>query len=42
MFKELQSLLAKRSLTITVASLGEEQIRVNVITHSRPGGWQGQ
>jgi PRTRC genetic system protein E len=36
MFKELQSLLAKRSLTITVASLGEEQIRVNVIPHSRP------
>ena len=36
MFKELQSLLAKRSLTITVAALGEEQIRVNVIPHSRP------
>src|SRR5262245_38868594 len=36
MFKELQSLLARRSLTITVASLGEEQIRVNVIPHSRP------
>jgi PRTRC genetic system protein E len=36
MFKELQSLLAKRSLTITVSALGEEQIRVNVIPHSRP------
>ena len=36
MFKELQPLLAKRSLTITVAALGEEQIRVNVIPHSRP------
>lgn len=36
MFKELQPLLAKRSLTITVAPLGEEQIRVNVIPHSRP------
>jgi PRTRC genetic system protein E len=36
MFKELQSLLAKRSLTITVAALGDEQIRVNVIPHSRP------
>jgi PRTRC genetic system protein E len=37
MFKELQPLLAKRSLTITVAALGEEQIRVNVIPLSRPG-----
>jgi len=36
MFKELQPLLAKRSLTITVAALGEEQIRVNVIPLSRP------
>ena len=36
MFKELQSLLAKRSLTITVATLGDDQIRVNVIPHSRP------
>jgi PRTRC genetic system protein E len=36
MFTELQSLLAKRSLTITVAALGEEQIRVNVIPHPRP------
>jgi PRTRC genetic system protein E len=35
MFTELQSLLAKRSLTITVAALGEEQIRVNVIPHRR-------
>jgi PRTRC genetic system protein E len=36
MFTELQSLLAKRSLTITVAALGEELIRVNVIPHPRP------
>jgi PRTRC genetic system protein E len=36
MFTEIQSLLAKRSLTITVAALGEEQIRVNVIPHPRP------
>jgi PRTRC genetic system protein E len=36
MFTELQPLLAKRSLTITVAALGEEQIRVNVIPHPRP------
>ena len=36
MFKELQPLLAKRSLTITVAALNGEQIRVNVIPHSRP------
>jgi PRTRC genetic system protein E len=36
MFKELQSLLAKRSLTITVAALNGEEIRVNVIPHSRP------
>jgi PRTRC genetic system protein E len=36
MFKELQPLLANRSLTITVAALGEEQIRVNVIPHPRP------
>ncbi|MGB8131143.1 MAG: PRTRC system protein E [Candidatus Angelobacter sp.] len=35
MFTELQSLLAKRSLTITVAALGDEQIRVNVIPHPR-------
>ena len=36
MFKELQPLLAKRSLTITVAALNGEEIRVNVIPHSRP------
>ena len=36
MFKELQSLLAKRSLTITVAALNGDEIRVNVIPHSRP------
>ena len=36
MFKELQTLLAKRPLTITVATLAAGQIRVNVIPHSRP------
>lgn len=36
MFKELAALLTKRSLTITVAALGEGRIRVNVIPHSRP------
>ena len=36
MFKELEPLLTKRSLTITVASLAAGQIRVNVIPHSRP------
>lgn len=36
MFKELQPLLAKRSLTITVAALNGDEIRVNVIPHSRP------
>lgn len=36
MFKELQPLLAKRSLTITVTALNGEEIRVNVIPHSRP------
>jgi PRTRC genetic system protein E len=35
MFRELQALLAKRSLTITVAALAAGQIRVNVIPHSR-------
>jgi PRTRC genetic system protein E len=34
MFTELKSLLAKRSLTITVASLTGDQIRVNVVPHS--------
>jgi hypothetical protein len=36
MFEELEALLAKRSLTITVAALAAGQIRVNVIPHSRP------
>jgi PRTRC genetic system protein E len=36
MFTELRPLLASRSLTITVAALGKDQIRVNVIPHSRP------
>jgi PRTRC genetic system protein E len=36
MFKELEALLARRSLTITVATLAAGQIRVNVIPHSRP------
>ena len=36
MFTELRSILASRSITITVAALGEDQIRVNVIPHSRP------
>ena len=36
MFTELKSLLERRSLTITVAALHEDQIRVNVIPHSRP------
>ena len=36
MFQELMPLLAKRSLTITVAALTEGQIRVNVIPHHRP------
>ena len=36
MFQELHSLLKKRSLTITIAALNGEQIRVNIIPHSRP------
>ena len=36
MFTELKPLLAKRSLTITVATLKEEQIRVNVVPHPVP------
>lgn len=36
MFKELIPLLAYRSLTITVAALGNEQVRINVVPHSRP------
>jgi hypothetical protein len=38
MFRELEALLAKRSLTITVATLAAGQIRVNVIPHSRARG----
>jgi PRTRC genetic system protein E len=36
MFTELNQLLAKRSLTITVALLDNGQIRVNVVPHVRP------
>src|SRR6185312_17079601 len=36
MFAELKQLLAIRSLTITVAALDNEQIRVNVVPHTRP------
>jgi len=36
MFQELHSLLKKRSFTITIAALNGEQIRVNIIPHSRP------
>jgi PRTRC genetic system protein E len=36
MFQELHSLLKSRSLTITIAALDGEQIRVNIIPHSRP------
>jgi PRTRC genetic system protein E len=36
MFIELMPLLKIRSLTLTVASLDGEQIRVNVVPHSRP------
>jgi PRTRC genetic system protein E len=35
MFTELRKLLTKRSLTITVAVLENEQIRVNVVPHAR-------
>jgi PRTRC genetic system protein E len=35
MFTELKKLIAKRSLTITVAVLDNEQIRVNVVPHAR-------
>jgi PRTRC genetic system protein E len=34
MFTELRKLLTKRSLTITVAVLDDEQIRVNVVPHA--------
>lgn len=36
MFQEVHSLLKKRSFTITIAALNGEQIRVNIIPHSRP------
>ena len=36
MFTELKKLIAKRSLTITVAGVESEQIRVNVVPHARP------
>jgi PRTRC genetic system protein E len=36
MFAELKKLLLKRSVTITVAGLDNEQIRVNVVPHERP------
>jgi PRTRC genetic system protein E len=35
MFTELRKLLTKRSLTITVAVLDDEQIRLNVVPHAR-------
>jgi PRTRC genetic system protein E len=35
MFTELRKLLTKRSLTITVAVLDDEQIRINVVPHAR-------
>jgi PRTRC genetic system protein E len=34
-FSELKRLIAKRSLTITVAVLDDEQIRVNVVPHAQ-------
>ena len=36
MFTELKQLLARRSLTITVAALANEHLRVNVVPHSLP------
>ena len=36
MFTELKKLIAKRSLTITVAVLDNEQVRINVVPHARP------
>lgn len=36
MFTELKQLLARRSLTITVAALENEHLRVNVVPHSLP------
>lgn len=36
MFTELKQLLARRSLTITVAALDNEHLRVNIVPHSLP------
>ena len=36
MFTELKRLLGKRSLTITVAVLDNEQVRINVVPHATP------
>lgn len=36
MFRELEKLLTHRTLTITVASTANDQIRVNVVPHTRP------
>ena len=36
MFTELKQLFAMRSLTITVAAIDKDQIRVNVVPHARP------
>lgn len=36
MFTELKQLLAMRSLTITVAAIDRDHIRVNVVPHARP------
>ena len=36
MFTELKQLLAMRSLTITVAAIDQDQVRVNVVPHARP------
>jgi PRTRC genetic system protein E len=35
-FTELKRVIAKRSLTITIAVLDNQQIRVNVVPHARP------
>ncbi len=35
MFTELKKLISRRSLTITVAVLDDEQVRVNVVPHAR-------
>jgi hypothetical protein len=42
MFTELRKLLKKSSLTITVAVLDNEQIRVNVVPHARPEAPKGR